>query len=371
MAPVDPLERPRIDRVDVVVAALPLGASWGSAATSMSVRRTVLVRVHAGSEHGWGECPTLDAPGYSSEWTDGARLALVSELAPALLAGEPDDATILHPMASTAIEAAVTDLALRRAGRSLATHLGAVRTRVPAGIVVGLQPDQTSLRAAVDRAVAEGYRRVKAKVVPGRDAPWLRGVRVDHPHLDLWVDANGAYDPDDADHLAALDALDALGLGLIEQPFAADRLDAHAVLARRLATPICLDEPLVSPVATIEAVERGACSVVNLKPARVGGWRTALEILTWCRGAGVDTWIGGMVESGVGRAANVAFAALDGVTLVGDLSPSSRFFPTDVVRRPITMDAEGWIEVPTGPGIGAEVDDAALDRMTESVLTLT
>lgn len=355
---------PVIDRVDVYLVALPLARPWESAHGRMAQRRTLLVRVASGPDEGWGECPTLDQPGYSAEWTDGAFLVLTGELAPTLLAGEADTHPDLHPMASSAIEAAVTDLMLRRNGVSLATHLGATRPRVAGGIVIGLQSSVDDLLVGVGEAVTAGYQRVKVKIEPDRSAAWLAAVRREHPDLELWADGNGTFDLANPAHRHAVHAVDNLGLRVLEQPLAADDLDGHIELSATLCTPICLDEPLLSLAHTVDAVERGACSVVNLKPSRVGGWAEAQRIVEWCAAQAVDVWIGGMVESGVGRAANIAFAALDGITLTGDVSPSDRFFVDDVVTPRLTMD-DGWIAVPSGPGIGVAVDVDRLHAATE------
>lgn len=349
----------------MIVVALPLREPWRTAFGELRVRRTVLVRVEHGGVVGWGECPALEHPGYSAETTADAAASLRDDLVPHWCRTGTIPRPAGRPMAAAALESATTDLGLRRAGRNLAAELGATAASVPAGIAIGLAGDPAELRAAVDRAVEEGYRRVKVKVEPGRDVTFVGPLRAAHPDLPLWADGNGSYRIDDPAHRRALRALDELGVGLIEQPLPAGDLEGHAALAAELAAPVCLDEPLTSLARTVEAVERGACSVVNLKPARVGGLAEARRILAWCSGRGVDVWIGGLLESGVGRATNVALAAAPGVTMVGDLSPSSRFFATDLVDPPISMHA-GWIRVPDGAGSGATVDEARVDDLCEA-----
>jgi len=261
-------------------------------------------------------------------------------------------------MARATVEMAVLDAELRAAGESFAQRFGATRRAVDSGVSVGFAADVDALLAEVGGYVDAGYRRVKLKIEPGRDVELVRAVRSQHPDLPLQVDANGAYSPDDAGHLAQLDAFDLL---LLEQPLAADDLAGHAELARRLVTPICLDESLTSLVATATAIDVGACEVVNLKPGRVGGYHEALRIHDLCVERGVPLWLGGMLETAVARTANLQLAALPGFTLPPDLSASDRYFPEDV-GSPLVLDGDGRLAVPTGPGLAAAPDPDAVDR---------
>jgi O-succinylbenzoate synthase len=244
----------------------------------------------------------------------------------------------------------VLDAECRLAGVSLAERLGAVRTRVPAGVAVGLQPSLSELLDVVGEYVRQGYVRVKLKIEPGNDIEPVRAVREHFGEgLALQVDANQAYSLADADRLAALDPF---GLQLIEQPLGEHDRRGHARLAQLITTPICLDETITSAVDAEECIAMGACRVVNVKPARVGGLLEAVRIRNVCVAAGVDLWCGGMLETGIGRAANVALAALDGFTLPGDLSASNRYFAQDLTE-PFVLD-EGHLQVPRGVGIGVE-----------------
>lgn len=376
-----PLAPVTIRAVDLVRVRLPLVRPFTTSFGRQTDRDALLVRVTATADAdvdrevvGWGECVTPLAPVYSEEYTDGAALVLARHLVPALVgpgprvtAGElPQRLGNLkgHPMARAALEVAVLDAQLRAVERSLAHHLGAVRDRVPAGVSVGI-PDGgiDELLDQVTGYLAEGYLRVKLKVRPGFDVAPLRAVRAAvGDDLPLQVDANGAYDGEDADHLAALDALDAVGLELIEQPFPAARLRDHARHAPRWQAPVCLDESIHTAADAADAVAIGACGVVNIKLGRVGGLRESLAIRDVCRAAGIPVWCGGMLETGVGRAANVALASLPGFDLPGDTSASNRYFTADLTE-PFPL-VDGHLEVPTGPGIGRTPRPEALTHAT-------
>lgn len=336
---------------------LPLVEPFVTARGAERARHLVVVRV-LGDGEGWGECSALAAPTYTEEWADGAALVLRDELAPRLLEGglAALGAVVGHPMAKASLEMAVLDAELRAAGRSLAQHLGATRARVPSGIALGLGASLDDL----DAAVAAGYQRVKLKVAPGHEGA-VRAARSAHPELPLQVDANGAYAGDPS----GLTAIDDLGLLLIEQPLATDDLLGHAELARTLRTPLCLDESITSVRSLDLALAVGACRSVNLKPGRVGGFVAARAVHDRCSGAGIDLWCGGMLESGLGRAANVALAALPGFTLPGDLSPSSRWYEEDLTD-PVEM-VDGHLDVPVLPGIGRTPLDDVLRRRTTGV----
>jgi O-succinylbenzoate synthase len=266
-----------------------------------------------------------------------------------------------HPMARSALEAAIWDAELRNVGRSLADSLGATRTRVPAGVAVGLMDSIPELLDAVGAYLDLGYLRVKLKIQNGWDLAPVQAVRRQFGDIPLQVDANMAYSAADHDHLAGFDEFDLL---MIEQPLARDDLEGHANLAREIQTPICLDESITSTEAAVTAIELGACSVINIKPGRVGGLLEAVRLHDFCVDNGIPAWCGGMLESGIGRAANLALAALPGFTLVGDLSASSRYFSQDITP-PFELD-NGHIAVPTGPGIGVEPMGEVLEQMTIS-----
>ena len=304
--------------------------------------------------------------------TDHRRFTLRRFLVPRLLGTPEVDAAALpellgevrgHPMACAALATAVLDAELRLVGRSLASHLGAVRDRVSVGVAVGIADTVDELVALVGGYLDEGYRRVKLKIEPGWDVEPVTAVRAAFgDDLALQVDANGAYRPDEP---ADLLRLDDLGLAMIEQPFAPDLLLDHARFAARARTPVCLDESLSSPGVTEAAVELGACSVVCVKPGRLGGLAAAQRVHDFCVDRDVPVWCGGMLETGIGRAANLALAALPGFTLPSDISASDRYFSRDLTP-PFTL-SDGTIGVPSGPGIGVEPDLDALEEATVDV----
>lgn len=367
-----------IDAIELRRVSLPLVAPFRTAHGTETRRDLLLVRVRGASGEGWGECAALAEPTYTPEYVDGAHDVTRRHLVPRLLAAardgglrDPGDvAGVLgpvqgHRMAKAAVEMAVLDLDLRTRGVTLAAHLGAVRDAVDAGVAVGILPSLDALVATVAAHVAEGYRRVKLKIEPGFDVEPVRAVRAAFPGLALQVDANGAYTTGDADHLAQLDDFDLL---LIEEPLAGRDLRGHAELATRLRTPICLDESIESAADAVAAIESGACAVVNVKAGRVGGYLEARRVHDVCRERGVPVWCGGMLESGLARAANVALAALPGFTLPGDLSASARWFAEDLTE-PFVLD-DGRLRVPTTPGIGREPRPDVLAAATTSVETI-
>ena len=358
-----------LDSVELRVLHLPLVSPFTTSFGTESVREVIVVRAATTDGDGWGEIVTQPSPLYSSEYTYGAwdvcrRWLIPALLEPARLRPEDVGAAlgrfVGHRMAKAGLEMAVLDAALRAESRSLAEYLGAVADRVPAGVSVGIQPNPADLVDAVGGYLAQGYRRVKIKIRPGRDVAETAAVRDAFGDIPLQVDANAAYTLADADDLAELDAFDLI---LIEQPLQEDDLVDHAALARRLRTPVCLDESIVSAKAAADAVALGSAGVVNIKAGRVGGYLEAVRVHDVCRAAGIPVWCGGMLETGIGRAANAALAALPGFTLVGDVSGSDRFYEQDIVRNPIRL-ADGWVSVPAGPGTGAEVDESALDAVT-------
>ena len=355
----------RVTGVELRRVRLPLVSPFRTAAGDHAEREALLVKVEGPDAEGWGECAALAEPTYSPEYLDGAHAAIRDHLAPRLLAGAPLDEVSGHRMAKAALRTARLDAELRAAGRSLADYLGATRASVPVGVAVGLCASVAELLDAVAGYVEQGYVRVKLKVRPGWDVEPVRAVRERFPDLPLQVDANSAYNIADVEHLRALRGLDDFGLLMIEQPLAEDDLLGHARLAEALRTPICLDESIVSAASAAAAFELGACSIVSVKPGRVGGIEEAKRIHDLCVERGVPVWCGGMLETGIGRAANLALAALPGFTLPGDLSASARYYERDLTA-PFVLEA-GCIKVPTGPGIGVTPDPEALAEATLSV----
>jgi O-succinylbenzoate synthase len=313
----------------------------------------------------------LREPTYSPEYVEGAQHVIAAHLLPRLAArgdlvaadvGPALAAVKGHPMAKAAIETAVLDAQLRVAGVSLAHHLGATRSRVVAGVSVGITGSIGALLDAVGAYVEAGYRRVKLKIEPGWDVEPVRAVRERFTDVALQVDANGAYALEDAAHLGRLDAFDLL---MLEQPLPEADIRGHALLARLITTPVCLDESITSAASAADAIAAGACAIVNVKPGRVGGYLEARRIHDVCEARGVPVWCGGMLETGIGRAGNIALAALPNFLLPGDLSASDRYYETDVTP-PFVLD-DGHLAVPTGPGLGVDVLGDVLEAMTTSV----
>jgi O-succinylbenzoate synthase len=363
----------KIDAVELRRISIPMIAPFRVSFGVEHQRDILLVRVIGSEAEGWGECVAMSRPLYSSEYTDGAEDVLRRHLLPRLFeAGDvsaADVAGILrplhgHPMAKGALEMAVLDAELRAAGISLGEYLGAVRTEVDCGVSVGIHDDPAELVEVVGAFLAEGYRRIKLKIEPGHDVESVRAVRERFPEILLQVDANTAYTLDDAPRLAQLDEFDLL---LIEQPLAEDDVRGHAELARLLRTPICLDESITSARSAVDAIALGACSIVNIKAGRVGGYLEARRIHDVCAAEGVPVWCGGMLETGLGRAANVALAALPNFTLPGDTSASGRYYAQDITEPFVLRD--GRLEVPQGPGLGVQPIPAILDELTTSVTT--
>lgn len=354
----------KVERVELLTVDLPLVTPFRTSYGSVERERKLLLRLRTDEGPGWGECAAMLEPLYTSEYVDGARDVIVGHLLPRLAGVDltPDRVeTVLapvrgHRMAKAAIEMAVLDAWGRSRDRSFASLLGATRPVVPAGVSIGIPASIPALLEAVEGYLAEGYQRVKLKIEPGWDVAPVAAVResVGGDAL-LQVDANAAYTAADGERLAALDPFDLL---LLEQPLAEEDLLGHAALAGRLRTPICLDESITSTVVADHALRLGACSVINVKPGRVGGYLEARRLHDLAVRRGVPVWCGGMLETGLGRAANVALAALPGFSLPGDLSASGRYYASDLTA-PFEL-VDGHLVVPTGPGLGVEVDEERL-----------
>ena len=324
------------------------------------MKDALLVRVVTSDAEGWGECTAQATAAYAPETIDTARLALRDELVPRLFAGTGNDDVRGHHMAQAALAGAMLDAQLRAEGIPLATHLGGTGTHVAAGVAIGVRDDLGALRELAAAYVAEGYRSLKLKIAPGHDLDVVAAVRAEvGSEVTLQVDANGIYAPTDADHLEQLDAFD---LACIEQPLAPDALFDHARLAERLRTPIGLDETITSARVARDAIEARACRVVSIKAGLVGGLDEARRTLEVCRAAGIGARAGGMLETGVGRAALVTLASMPGFTVTGDLSASGRYFAEDVTE-PFELD-DGRLAVPTGPGLGVTPRADVLARCT-------
>ena len=364
VSPLEPLPPVQVEAIDLVSVRLPLATPLRSATSRRTERTVLLVHVLATGSEGWAECVAEVEPTYAPEYVDGAELTLRHHLLPrawngpvgdALQLGPHLDAVHGHPMAKAALELAVLDAQLRAVDRSLASWLGATAPAVEPGAALGLHVSAAHLLQEADAALAAGAARLRVKIAPGRSSGHLRALR-DHvgPDVVLQADANGTFRRDDVDHLAELERLDELGLACLEQPLRADDLVGHAQLGRRLETPICLDESIGSADDLETAVALGACGVLCLKPGRVGGWVAARRIHDRCVDLGLPVWVGGMLETGLGRAANLAVAGLPGMALPPDLDPRGRFSPD--LADACLPGQDGLVVVPTGPGTGATPD---------------
>jgi o-succinylbenzoate synthase len=370
----------RLERLVLREIRLPLREPFRISSGTVSERRILLIESHhPDGAIGWSECVAAEWPNYSPETIDTAWLVIRQYLAPAVLGlGFEHPGAVWqalervacgHPMAKAALEMGAWELAARLAGQPLSSLLGGTREKIPTGISLGIQESADALVARARDAAAAGYRRIKLKIKPGADLEYVRAVRDDLADAPLSVDANSAYTLADASHLARFDELDLL---MLEQPLARDDLVRHAELQRRLRTPLCLDESITSAARAEDMIRLGSGRIINIKPGRVGGFTSALAIHDLCLDADVPVWCGGMLESGVGRAHNVALAALPNFRLPGDLSPSARYWEADIVRPEWTMDAAGMVAVPLSrPGMGVEVDRDRVEDLTTRCESLT
>jgi O-succinylbenzoate synthase len=359
-----------IEQIELYAVQLPLRSHFETSTGRAYSRDTILVRIRSAGVEGWGESPIEDGPWYSPETLETAWHVQRDFLVPLMLGQEIGSASQAfgrmgrvrgHNMAKTGLEEALWDLEGRLTGQSVSQLLGGTRPQIESGVSVGIQDTVEELIEQVEGFLELGYRRIKIKIKPGWDVDIVEALRARWPDVPLMVDANSAYVLTDADHLVALDGYD---LMMIEQPLSHDDLYEHSLLQRRLKTPICLDESIATPADAQAALAMGSCRIINIKPARVGGLAEARRIHDLCLAHEVPVWCGGLLEVGVGRAHNVAIASLPGYVLPGDVSASDRYFDQDLVVPPITLNEDGTIDVPSGPGIGVEVDDRLLAQVT-------
>jgi o-succinylbenzoate synthase len=362
----------RVRSVELRLVALPLVRPFRTSFGVETDKVCILARVETEGATGWGECVAGGDPGFSEEFNDGVWTVLREFLAPALFrAGDLEPQRVEaamagvrgNPMAKATLVNAFLDAWLRERGDSLASFLGADRRRVECGVSVGIAPSADALLEQVDGYLAEGYRRIKLKIEPGTDVERVGSVRSAHPDILLSVDANAAYRLEDVEVFRALDAFDLL---MVEQPLHHDDLVEHAALQRQIRTDLCLDESVRSAADARAAIDLGSCRIVNIKQGRVGGLLEAVRVHDACRALGVPVWCGGMLETGIGRAANLALAALPGFTLPGDTSATERYFAQDLTD-PHVLAPDGTMAVPSGPGLGLEPH---LDRLEASTLRI-
>jgi O-succinylbenzoate synthase len=360
-----------ISSIELREIRLPLIHFFETSFGRTTERRIILARVidNDGAE-GWGECTAGEGPFYSEEWTESAWATLKDFLAPMVVGREVEAAAGTndlmkkvrgHRMAKAAIETACWDLESKRAGLPLSKYLGGSREEIPCGVSIGIQDSPELLLEKIDKELAAGYQRIKIKIKPGWDLTVLRKVRARYPEILLMGDANSAYTLNDVELFRALDEFN---LMMIEQPLAHDDIFDHAELQKQIKTPICLDESVHTAEDARHAIALRACRIINVKLGRVGGHSEAKRVESVCRQAEVPVWCGGMLESGIGRAHNIAMATLAGFTLPGDVSASSRYWQEDIIEPPVTVTSRGTINAPTGPGIGFEVNQSRVDRLT-------
>jgi O-succinylbenzoate synthase len=360
----------KIERLELRLLKLPLVHFFETSFGRIDEKHVIIVRVDGEGAEGYGECVAEQDPYYSAETNETVWHIVSDFIAPRVLGVAFDHPRGIfaalkairgHNMAKAAVEMAAWDLYARQRGEPLGRVLGGVRDRIASGVSIGIQNSLDELVAKVERELAAGYRRIKIKVKPGWDLEAVRAVRARFPDILLMVDANAAYSIGDADHLVELDAFD---LMMIEQPLDYDDVADHAALQRRLKTPICLDESIKTVAVAREAIAAGACRIINIKPGRVGGFGESIRLHDLCASSGIPVWHGGMLESGIGRAANIHLSTLPNFTLPGDIAASKRYFDPDLIEPPVEVASDGTIGVPTGPGLGVSICADRIARAT-------
>jgi O-succinylbenzoate synthase len=357
---------PDIEQAELLTVRLPFIHAFSTSAHTWETKDALLLRLSSGGVSGWGECVADPDPFYSPETTTSAAYIIKEFLLPLI---KPQMTLIElekafrhirgNGMAKAAVENAVIDLMAKIKGVPLYQFLGFGKRKILSGLSLGLQPTIDDLLIRVQEAMDKKYRRVKMKIKRGQDIAWVKAVRDHFPNLPLMVDANGDYSLDDAVHLAKLDAFN---LMMIEQPLSYSDIYQHSKLQRCIATALCLDESIHSLDSAITAVELGSCRIINIKQGRVGGLTEALRIARYCSEQGVDIWSGGMDETGVGRAFNIHLQSDPDFNLPGDTSETRRYFKEDIVDPPVTLDADGLIDIPEGAGIGVRILEDRLQR---------
>jgi o-succinylbenzoate synthase len=360
----------RIERLELRLLELPLVHFFETSFGRIDDKHFIVVRAEGDSASGYGECVADNDPYYSAETNETAWHVISEFIAPRVLGLDfahpreifPALKSIRgHNMAKAAVEMAAWDLYAQQHGEPIWRTLGGVRDRIASGVSIGIQRSLADLTTKVEHELSAGYRRIKIKVKPGWDIEPVRVIRERFGSIPLMVDANAAYMPDDAEHLAGLDAYE---LMMIEQPLDYDDIVDHARLQRRLKTPICLDESIKSVGAAREAIAAGACRIINIKPGRIGGFGESIRLHDLCAQQGIPVWHGGMLESGIGRAANLHLSTLPNFTLPGDVAASKRYFDPDLIEPPVDVASDGTIAVPDRPGLGVDIRDDRIERAT-------
>jgi o-succinylbenzoate synthase len=366
----------KIESITLHHISMPLVAPFETSFGRETDRQCVIITLHADGLRGYGECVASRDPGYSYETAGTAWHILKDFIAPLILGKDVVDAQDFqkrvegirgHHLAKAGVEMALWDLLGKREGKSLKQMFGGRRDKVDVGVSIGIQESAQALVRTVESYVAKGYRRVKIKIKPGREVEETSAVRRAYPGLRLQVDANSAYTLENASALKPLDELDLL---LIEQPLYEDDIWDHRKLQAEFKTPICLDESVISPRHARYALEMGACKIINIKSARVGGLSQGIAIHNYCLEQKVPVWCGGMLETGVGRASNLAVASLTGFSLPGDISASDRYYQRDITNERFELNSDSTIDVPNTAGLGVTIDEGALKQFTRSELML-
>jgi len=366
----------KIDSLTLHHISMPLVAPFETSFGRETDRQCVIVTLLADGLTGYGECVASREPGYNYETTGTAWHIIKDFIAPLILGQDIQDAEDFqkrverirgHHLAKAGVEMALWDLFGKRDGKSLKEMFGGTRDKVEVGVSIGIQESASALVRSVDSYVEKGYNRVKIKIKPGREVDETLAVRAAYPNLRLQVDANSAYTLESAQVLKAIDDLNLL---LIEQPLFEDDIWDHRLLQAEFKTPICLDESVVSPRHARYALEMKACKIINIKPARAGGLSQGIAIHNLCRVESVPVWCGGMLETGIGRASNLALASLPGFVLPGDISASDRYYQRDVTNESFVLNDDSTITVPTAPGLGVTIDEEALKQFTLATLTI-
>jgi O-succinylbenzoate synthase len=360
----------RIERLELALVKLPLVHFFETSFGRIYDKTFIIVRVDGDGAIGFGECVAEQDPYYSAETTETAWHIIADFIAPRVVGVDIAHPRELfaalkairgHNMAKAAVEMAAWDLYARQRGEPLSRVLGGTRTRIASGVSIGIQDSLADLVAKVEQELAAGYRRIKIKIKPGWDVDAVAAIRDRFGSIPLMVDANAAYTPADADYLAELDRFD---LMMIEQPLDYDDLSDHAALQKRLKTSICLDESIKTVRYGEIAIALGACRIINIKPGRVGGFTESIRLHDLCASRGIPVWHGGMLESGIGRAANIHLSTLPNFSLPGDIAASKRYFNPDLIDPPIEVAGDGTIAVPQGPGLGVSICHNRVERAT-------
>lgn len=366
----------KIETITLHHISMPLVAPFETSFGRETERECIIVEVHSEGLVGWGECVASYNPGYSYETTGTAMPTLKDFIIPLILGKDIKDALDFqarmesirgHHLAKAGVEMAIWDLLGKRQGKSLRQLFGGIRDKVEVGVSVGIQESPEKLVETVADFVKTGYARVKLKIKPGKDVAFTKAVRNAFPSMRLQVDANSAYTMEDAD---ALKPLDDLNLLLIEQPLFEDDIWDHHKFQKKFNTPVCLDESIVSPRHARYAIEMNACKIINIKPARLGGLSQGIQTHDLALSHKMPVWCGGMLETGIGRASNLALASLPNFILPGDVSASDRYYKRDITHERFTLNADSTIDVPDKPGLGVTVDEDALKSYTKTKLAI-